>query len=134
MHLQFFGVLSAGDEVLCENELCVNSALSALLFAFPQSPSSKGKLFDETGKAVCSVWMLLVSDIYFNVLPQLLTLKMCRGLLSKLGFSFSSETFDSLKRVEIFRTAVIGIKTVLNVAKKKSIQIFVYQIDCIYEL
>lgn len=40
----------------------------------------------------------------------------------------------SLKRVEVFTTAGIGIQTVLNVAKKKSIQIFVYQIDCIYEL
>lgn len=93
-----------------------------------------------TQRVFCVVGTLLVSDIYLNVLPAhqlLLILKMCRGLSSKLGFSFSPEEFDNITETRggLWNSRNWNSNRILNVAKKnKSIQIFVYQIDCIYEL
>lgn len=78
----------------------VNSALSAVLFAFPQSPSSKGGMLvdrkeasqPESWRKVCIVGMLLVPDIYLNVLPanqQILTLKTGLRVSCELSFDFS---------------------------------------------
>lgn len=149
---------------ICARMNCVNRASSAVSSAFPPSPSSKDQCWmtqekrlvlasqkqnkkKELEKVFIPV-MLLVSDIYLNPshphppcpVNNSWFLKMHQGLSSKLGFHFSCERFlkIELKWGVVFRTAGIRNKNcILNVAKKKknkSIQIFVYQIDCIYEL
>lgn len=113
-----------------------------MLFAFPQSPSSKGKIVEwcrrETQTCfttwdledVCSVRMLLVSDIYLNVLPPYSDssfLKLSQGLSSKSGYSFSWETLTVTtkqrgglqKRRNLDKTCILS--SAKKVKKKKKI-------------
>lgn len=80
------------EETFCVRMNCVSSALSAVSFAFPQSPSSKGSMLDDTGKRekACSVGMRLVSDIYLNVLLPIGSslLKTCSGSFVQVELEF----------------------------------------------